>query len=455
MDWIAELTGRLGSGQVTVNETVREHHSHDESYHTPVLPDVVVFAEKTADVVQVLEFACEHCIPVVPFGAGTALEGHTVPVKRGISLDLTKMNAILEIRPDDFLAHVEPGVTRTQLNEALKPYGLFFPVDPGADATLGGMAATSASGTTTVHYGAMRDNVRKMAVVLADGRVIETGSLAAKSSSGYNLNHLFIGSEGTLGVITDLWLKLYGLPQKTISARAEFPSVSHCVRASTALMGAGIPVVRLELVSPVMLEAINAYNHTDYRVTPTLFLEFHGNEGGVDTDVALAQELLQDEGCLDIQFEQDTEGQNRLWHARHSAATAFKHMRPGFGHMTTDVCVPLSALAPTVEFAEQALVKYGIDGGIVGHVGDGNFHVSMAVKPADEELMERAEAFNSALVHRALAAGGTCTGEHGVGLGKRQYQAEEHGTALAVMRTLKQVLDAGGIMNPGKLIDLN
>jgi D-lactate dehydrogenase (cytochrome) len=390
---------------------------------------------------------------VIPFGAGSALEGHTVPVQRGISLDVTNMNRILEVRPDDFLVRVEPGVTRLQLNEALKRYGLFFPVDPGADATLGGMAATSASGTTTVHYGAMRDNVRAMTVVLADGREIQTGSLASKSSSGYNLNHLFIGSEGTLGVITELWLKLYGLPQTKVAARAEFENVADCVRASTTLMGAGLPVVRLELVSPTMISAINAYNGTDYSVTPTLFLEFHGNEGGVEADVSLAQALLEEDGCGSLQFERDTDGQNRLWQARHSAALAFKHLRPGFGHMTTDVCVPLSRLPHIVEWAEAALSEYDLDGGIVGHVGDGNFHVSLAVNPDDQALMARAEAFNSELVQQALAEGGTCTGEHGVGLGKRKYQAAEHGTALDIMRTIKSMLDPHHIMNPGKLVD--
>ncbi|QQE77508.1 FAD-binding oxidoreductase [Alicyclobacillus sp. SO9] len=453
MNWIGDLTALLGTSKVTDNETVLQHHSHDESYHQAVLPDVVVFPESTDDIVQVLQFANYHRIPVVPFGAGSSLEGHTVPVQHGISVDLTNMHQILEIRPNDFLACVEPGVTRKQLNEQLRRFGLFFPVDPGADATIGGMAATGASGTTTVRYGAMRDNVRSLTVVLADGRVIETGSLASKSSSGYNLTHLFVGSEGTLGVISKIWLRLYGLPQKEVAARAQFHSVAECVNASVALISAGIPAARLELVSPRIMNAINQYSHTSYDEVPTLFIAFHGNEGSIDTDVALAQEILTDEGCITVDFESETDARNTLWSARHTAAPAFMHQHPGKGHMTTDVCVPLSKLPAAISFAEQMMAEYNVEGGIVGHVGDGNFHVSMAVNPQDSEQLKRAEAFNEALVKHALEAGGTCTGEHGVGLGKKKYQSLEHGDALDVMRSIKFALDKLGIMNPGKLVD--
>lgn len=448
-----ELTNLLSAQQVSTSPSVLDQHSHDESYHHPVTPDVVVFPESVDDVVSVVRYASEHRVPIVPYAVGSSLEGHAIPVQHGISLDMMRMDKVLEIRPDDFLVSVQPGVTREALNEALKRYGLFFPVDPGANASLGGMTATNASGTTTVRYGAMKDNVRALQVVLPDGQVIRTGSLAAKSSSGYNLTGLFVGSEGTLGVITELWLKVYGIPEKILAARVTFPDVESTVRASTAMIGSGIGVARLEFVDPVVMDAVNAYKHTNYAVVPTLFLEFHGSEHGVEEDAALAQDIAREEGGRDFEFEADEKARNILWEARHSAAWAFKARHPGTEHMSTDVCVPLSKLPEAVAHAKRAIEEEGAVGGIVGHVGDGNFHCSLAVDPHDDAQLAVVYRVNQRVVEHALTLGGTCTGEHGVGLGKRKYQAQEHGPALAVMQALKRVIDPQDLMNPGKLVD--
>jgi D-lactate dehydrogenase (cytochrome) len=448
-----DLVQRLSSHQVTTNASILEQHSHDESYHTPVLPDVVVYPESVEDVQKVVEYAANHGIPVIPFGVGSGLEGHVVPVKRGITLDMMRMNEVVEVRRDDFLVCVQPGVTRVQLNEVLKRFGLFFPVDPGANASLGGMAATNASGTTTVRYGAMKDNVRAAQVVLADGTVIRTGSLATKSSSGLNLTSLFVGSEGTLGIFTELWLKVYGIPEKIVAARAEFPDVERCVRAAHAMMGAGVPVARLELVTAPFIQAFNLYKQTRYTAVPTLFLEFHGNPRSVHYDVDLAREIAGEEGCAHFEDVTTEEDRNQLWEARHSAAYAFMHQYPGLHHMATDVCVPLSKLPEAVTHAENVLRESNVHGAIVGHVGDGNFHASLAVNSADPQSMAQAYHVNEQIVHHALAVGGTCTGEHGVGLGKRKYQEREHGPAIEVMRAIKLALDPGHILNPGKLVD--
>ena len=453
MSLVEELQHLLSANQVSANQSVLEQHSKDESYHHPVLPDAVVFPESSDDVVKVVSYANENGIPLVPFGIGSGLEGHVVPVKKGISLDVTRMNRVLEVRPDDFLVRVQPGVTRKQLNEELRRYGMFFPVDPGADATLGGMAATNASGTTTVRYGAMRDNVKSLQVVLPNGTLIQTGSLTVKSSSGYNITALFVGSEGTLGVITELWLKIYGLPEKTVAARAEFPDIASCVRASTAIVGAGIMVARIEFVDAHAMAVVNAYKQTEYNLTPTLFLEFRGSDKSVDSDVELAKEIAIDEGCTSFEFDADEESRNRLWEARHSTAYAFMQQHRGLGHMATDVCVPLSKLPEAVTRASELCEKYQLRWAMVGHVGDGNFHTSLAVDANDPEDLGRALKYNEELVYHALELGGTCTGEHGVGLGKKKYQEKEHGPAIEVMRAIKGVIDPKHIMNPGKLVD--
>jgi D-lactate dehydrogenase (cytochrome) len=453
LDLISDLQTILPQNQVSVSQSVLEQHSKDESWHLPVLPDAVVFPESTEDVVKIVQYAAKHSLPIVPFGMGSSLEGHVVPTHHGISVDMLRMNRVLEVRPNDFLVCVQPGVTRLQLNEELKRYGLFFPVDPGANASLGGMTSTNASGTTAVRYGAMKDNVRALEVVLSDGRIIQVGSLAAKSSSGYNLTSLFIGSEGTLGIFTKIWLKVHGIPEVTVAARATFPDIQSCVNTSTAIVGAGIPIARVELVDAPFIDAVNQFKQTNYAIVPTLFLEFRGSKKGIESDVELVREIAEEEGFEAFEFVTDEAERNQLWEARHSAAYAFTHQHPGHGHMATDVCVPLSKLPEAVTRAKRLLTEFGVDGAIIGHVGDGNFHVSLAVKADDEEAMKRAYAFNESLVYHAISLGGTCTGEHGVGLGKRKYQEKEHGAAIEVMRAIKHTLDPLHIMNPGKLID--
>lgn len=452
MSILSDLQTLLRIDQVTVNDTMRDHHSRDESYHTPVLPDVVVFAETTQDVVSVMRYAQAHGIPVTPFAVGSSLEGHTIPVQGGISLDVMRMNKILELRADDFLVRVQPGVTKEQLNEALGRHGLFFSVDPGADASMGGMAATNASGTTTVRYGVMRDQVRALEVVLADGTLMHTGSLAAKSSSGYHLTGLLVGSEGTLGVFTELWLRVYGLPEKVLAARAIFPDVEACVRASTAIMGVGVPVARMELTDPYILRGVNRFKGTAYPEVPTLFFEFHGSSGALMQDVETARDLAQEEGCVAFDFVESEEERRRMWDARHVAATAFTAQFPGKRHLATDVCVPLSKLPEAVALARALIDSSSIDGGIVGHVGDGNFHAVLAVNPDDAQEVAAAYQIHERMVEQALSLGGTCTGEHGVGLGKRKFQQAEHADSLMLMRQIKQLFDPKGILNPGKLI---
>lgn len=455
MDLIAQLKEITAEDRVSVNETVLDQHSRDESYHPARRPDVVVFPQTTEEVSRILCLANEQRIPVVPFGLGSSLEGHVIPYQGGITLDFSQMNRVLKVKPDDFLAVVQPGVTRTQLNKELKKYGLFFSVDPGADATLGGMAATNASGTTTVRYGVMRDQVRDLEVVLADGRVIRTGSRAAKSSAGYDLTGLIIGSEGTLGVITQLTVRVFGIPEQILAARASFPSLDQAVQAVIAILSAGIPIARVELVDEESVRQVNGYMGTSYKEAPTLFLEFHGNEQGLRQDVDFTREIVLEAGCDDIQFETDTTERNRLWEARHKLAYAYIHSAPGKRMMATDVCVPISQLAGAISQARAAVAASGLLGGIVGHVGDGNYHVILMVDPEDPHDVQKAEAVNQCLVEDALNRGGTCTGEHGVGVGKMKYLEREFGPALDVMATMKQTLDPHNILNPGKKIPIH
>ena len=451
MNYIDQLQQLLSNEQVTTNAVLLEQHGKDESYHEPHLPDVVVFPKTTEEVSKVVAFANENRIPVVPFGLGTSLEGHIIPYNGGISLDLSLMNAVLEVRSDDFLVKVQPGVTRSQLNKELKKYGLFFSVDPGADATLGGMAATNASGTTSVRYGIMRDQVRDLEVVLANGDIIHTGGLAAKSSSGYHLNGLLVGSEGTLGVITELTLRVYGIPEKTVAGRATFTTVQQAVDSVVALKQAGIPMARIELVDQRSIEQVNAASGTTFAETPTLFLEFHGNEAGLASDVAFATELLDDNGCLDIQFEQDERNRNQLWELRHNLAYTYIHSNPKDRLMTTDVVVPINSLPGAIENSRAKIESMEIDAGIVGHVGDGNYHILLMVDMNDSADIARAKLLNEHVVEFALSLGGTCTGEHGVGVGKAKYQQQEHGSAYNWMKEIKKLLDPNNILNPGKI----
>jgi len=431
--------------RVSEVESVLDLHAGDLSYHEPHRPDVVVFPESAEEVAAVLAHANEHGIAVVPFGAGTSLEGHVIPLRGGISLDLTRMNRVIAVRPEDLTATVQAGVTRLQLEAAAGPHGLWFPVDPGADATLGGMAATNASGTTTVRYGGMRAHVLALEVVLADGRVIRTGTRAVKTSAGYNLTALFVGSEGTLGVITELTLRLHPIPERIVVARAAFPSVEAACRAAAAIVGAGVLVTRCELLDSVTIGELNAYKGTTLPESPYLFIETSG-------DVEAVRELAEDEGATAFESETDPTARSRMWDARHNALHASLALSPGLRPMTTDVAVPLSELAAAMEHARTLLDASGLRGGIVGHVGDGNFHVALLLDPSDETSLARGEALNAAVVEDALARGGTCTGEHGIGYGKLAYLAQEHGDLLELYRGIKQLLDPKGILNPGKVL---
>ena len=431
--------------RVSEVESVLDQHAADLSYHEPRRPDVVVYPESTAEVSAVLAHASADGVPVVPFGAGSSLEGHVIPLRGGISLDLTRMNTVLAVRPEDLTATVQAGATRSRLEAAAGPHGLWFPVDPGADATLGGMAATNASGTTTVRYGGMRAHVLALEVVLADGRVVRTGTRAVKTSAGYNLTELFIGSEGTLGVITELTVRLHPIPDRIVVARAAFPDVEAACRAAAAIIGAGVLVTRCELLDSTTIGALNAYRGTTFAEAPHLFIELSGDPDEV-------RELAEDEGATAFEAESDPTARARMWDARHNALHASLALSPGSKAMTTDVAVPLSELAAAMEHARSALDASGLRGGIVGHVGDGNFHVAFLLDPGDAESVARAEALNAAVVDDALARGGTCTGEHGIGFGKLVYLAREHGDLLELYRGIKSLLDPNGILNPGKVV---
>jgi D-lactate dehydrogenase (cytochrome) len=438
--------------RVNDGESVLDQHAADLSYHPPHRPDVVVFPESAAEVAAVLAYAHENRVPVVPFGAGTSLEGHVIPLHGGISLDLTRMGAIVALRPEDLTVTVQPGVTRSQLEAAAGPHGLFFPVDPGADATLGGMAATNASGTTTVRYGGMRTHVLELEVVLADGRIVRTGTRAAKTSAGYSLSNLFVGSEGTLGVITELTLRLHPIPEHVVVARAAFPSVEAACRAAAAIIGVGVPVLRCELLDATTIGALNAFSGTSFPVAPYLFVEFGGSPAGVAGDLETTKELAEDEGATAFESESDPTARAQMWSARHNALMASLALAPGSKAMTTDVAVPVSELAAAIEHARRALDESGLRGGIVGHVGDGNFHVAFLLDPDDAGSIAQADALNGAVVADALARGGTCTGEHGIGYGKLAYLEQQHGDLVPLFRGIKQLFDPRGILNPGKVV---
>ena len=424
-------------------ESVLDQHAHDLSHHAPRRPDIVVFPESTDEVSRVLAFAAAERIPVVPFGAGTSLEGNVIPVAGGVSLSLARMDRVVILRPDELNATVQPGLTRLALNRAAGEHGLFFPVDPGADASLGGMAATNASGTTTVRYGGMRRNVLALEVVLADGSVVRTGTRAAKSSAGYDLTSLFVGSEGTLGVITELTLRLYGIPERILAVRVTFETLENACETAAALVGAGAPVARLELLDGATLRAVNAYKGTDFAEAPTLFVEVEGS----DDDV---RELCT--GAVTYESDADPTGRARLWEARHHVLFALVAAAPGRVHKTTDVCVPVPALAESIRHARAALEARGLEATIVAHAGDGNYHVLFMLDPDDPHEGAQAEALNADLVEWALEHGGTCTGEHGIGLGKLGYLEREHGDLLPLMRGIKTLLDPAGILNPGKVV---
>ena len=449
----AALTEAIGDpARVSTGESELDLHAADFSFHRPHRPDVVVRVQSTAEVTAVLALADEQRVPVTPFGAGTSLEGHAIPMAGGISLDLTRMDRMLAIAPADLTATVQPGVTRSVLERAAAEHGLFFPVDPGADATLGGMAATNAAGTTTVRYGKMRQNVLALEAVLADGRVIRAGSAAPKTSAGYDLLGLLIGSEGTLAVITELTLRLHGIPEHAVVLRIAFPDVAAAARAAVAIVGAGVGVTRIELIDGWTVSAINAHQGTELPPVPTLFVEADGTEQSVASDLELVRAVAEEEGAEDVVAERDPTARARLWAARHFAAHAAAAAAPGKRPRATDVCVPLSQLAATVSLARAEVDRRGLVAGILGHAGDGNVHVALHVDPDDPAELAEADELVDVLVTDALARGGTCTGEHGIGLGKRQALEREHPDLLPLMRGIKELFDPHGIMNPGKVL---
>jgi len=434
---------------------VREHHSRGESYHVPAQPDIVCFPHTTDEVAAIVRVARAHRLPIVPFGAGTSLEGHVNAFSGGITIDLREMNKVLRVSVDDLDATVEAGVTRLQLNKALNNTGLTFPVDPGADATIGGMTATRASGTTAVRYGTMRENVLGLTVVLADGTIIHTGTRARKSSAGYDLTRLFVGSEGTLGVMTEVTLRLHPLPEAVSAAVCSFESIQGAVETVIATIQLGIPVARIELLDEVQLDAVNRYSKTSYPVAPTLFFEFHSDSARHVTDQAEAvQALATDHGGRGFQWATHLEDRERLWQARHDALYAALALRPGSHAWTTDVCVPISRLAECVVETKKENAGASFPICLVGHAGDGNFHLIYVLDPSNSLELEEARRLNERMVLRALEMGGTCSGEHGVGVGKMKFLEQEHGAALNVMRTIKRALDPDNRMNPGKMIQI-
>lgn len=448
---IDEVKALLGD-RLSTAEAVREHHGTDISYHTAGLPDAVAFAQSTDEVAAIVKICAAHKVPVIAFGTGTSLEGHITAPEGGITIDLSDMDRVIRVSAEDLDVTVEAGVTRKALNEYLRDTGLFFPIDPGADASLGGMAATRASGTNAVRYGTMRENVLALTVVLADGRVIRTARRARKSSAGYDLTRLFVGSEGTLGIITEVTLRLYGIPETISAAVCPFDSLEGAVNTVIATIQCGIPIARIELLNATQVRAVNAYSKTDYAEEPTLFLEFHGSAAGVTEQVEAFRDLAQEFGGGDFAWAEKTEDRNRLWQARHDVAYACAAMHPGKALMTTDVCVPISRLTDCIMETEADFEKAGVDAPIVGHVGDGNFHVTFSFDRDDRQEMARMKDLHKRLVERALAMDGTCTGEHGIGLGKREFLIAEHGEAVSVMRAVKTALDPDGLMNPGKIL---
>ena len=450
---VEALRARFGE-RLSTAEAVRRQHGRDESYHAAHAPDAVLFAQSTEEVAETVRLCAAARVPVIAFGAGTSLEGHVAALEGGISIDLGGMDRILRLSAADLDVTVQPGIRRKRLNEQLRDTGLFFPIDPGADATIGGMAATRASGTNAVRYGTMRENVLALTVVLADGRIIRTARRARKSAAGYDLTRLFVGSEGTLGIITEVTLRLYGIPQAISAAMCSFPTVAAAVDAVILTIQSGIPVARIELADEVQMQAINNYARLGLPVAPTLWLEFHGTPAGVAEQAGMVQAIAAEHGGADFAWTSRPEDRTRLWQARHDAAYANRTLAPGKQLWATDVCVPISRLAECIAETKEDLARSFLLAPLVGHVGDGNFHLTLLLDPEDPKDLAEANRLNERLVARALAMDGTCTGEHGVGYGKIGFLDAEHGEGLAVMRLIKRALDPDNIMNPGKVVRL-
>ena len=452
---ITGLRDLLGD-RLSTGASVRELHARDEAYSAPALPDAVAFPQSADEVAEIARICAASGCPIVPYGIGTSLEGHVVPVQGGVSVDFSRMDQILEIDERNLLATVQPGVTRRQLNEALRATGLMFTVDPGADATIGGMTATRASGTNAVRYGTMRENVMALEVVLPDGQVIETGTKARKSSAGYDLTHLFVGSEGTLGLITRVTVRLFGQPEAIMAATCAFESVDGAVDAVMDAMQVGLPMARIEFLDEVQMQGMNIYNpDMSLPETPHLFLEFHGSEGGVAEQVEMFTAIAEEHGGSGLQWATQTEDRNRLWKARHDAYYAAKALRPGCEGYVTDCCVPIDKLATAIRRARAEIDKSGLVAPILGHVGDGNFHLIILLREGVETDLQQAHALAETLNLMAIELGGTMTGEHGVGIGKKKYMLAEHGDAYGLMGVIKKAIDPQNIMNPGKMVNVN
>ena len=448
---IASLQRFLGD-RLSTTPSIREQHGTDASYHPPAPPDAVAFVRSTEEVSEIVRICSRHKVPVIPYGKGTSLEGQIAALQGGVCIDFSEMNRILEVNVGDLDGTVEAGVTHEQLNEYLGSLDVFFPVDPGANATLGGMAATRASGTNSVRYGTMRENVLSLKVVLPDGRVIRTGSRARKSAAGYDLTRLFVGSEGTLGVITEVTVRLYGKPAAISSAVCSFPDIDSAVQVVIRTIQAGIPVARIELADPVQMDAINRYSNLALPVAPTLWLEFHGTAASVTEQAGMVGLIASEHGGADFSWSSKPEDRDQLWRARHNAAYAAKALRKDGQLWPSDVCVPISRLAECVAETRKDLASSSFPTPIIGHAGDGNFHIAFVIDPRDPDEIAEVKRLNERLVQRALAVNGTCTGEHGVGYGKMDFLLSEHGEAMTLMATLKKAIDPDNIMNPGKIV---
>jgi len=450
--FVAALKARFGE-RFSVAAAVREHHGRDESPYPPTPPDAVLFAQSTDDVVALVRLCADHRVPLIPYGVGSSLEGHLLAVEGGVSVDLSQMNRVLAVNAEDLTATVQAGVTRKQLNTEIKDTGLFFPIDPGADATLGGMSATRASGTNAVRYGTMRENVLALTVVTAEGKVVRTARRAKKSSAGYDLTRVFVGSEGTLGVITEVTLKLYPQPEAISAAVCNFPTVADAIRATIQTIQMGIPIARCELLDAVGVKAVNAYSKLKLRESPLLLFEFHGSSASVREQAEAVQEIAREHAGMDFEWTTQVEDRNRLWQARHNAYFATLQLKAGSRSVTTDVCVPISRLADCIVATQADLERASIISSIIGHVGDGNFHVQMLIDPSSQSERDEAERINRRLVERAIAMDGTCTGEHGVGLHKMDFMSLEYGDdALDLMIRIKRAFDPLNILNPGKVL---
>jgi len=447
---IAELKAMVGD-RLSTAHAVREQHGKDISYHEAPLPDAVVFAESAEEVQKIVQICSRHGTPIIPFGTGTSLEGHISAPNGGISLDVSRMNKVLQVNEADLDVVVQPGVTRKQLNEYIRATGLFFPIDPGADASIGGMASTRASGTNAVRYGTMRENVLAMQVVTPDGRLMRLGRRSRKSSAGYDMVKLFVGSEGTLGVITEITLRLYGIPESMVAATCAFDSLEGAVNTVIQTIQSGIPVARIELMDTETVDTVNKYSKLSLPNKNLLLLEFHGTEAGTKEQAEMVQALAAENGGGNFAWTSQAEERSKMWQARHDAAWAAKAAKPGWGMWATDVCVPISNLAECILETQKDIVANGLYAPIVGHVGDGNFHLTMMVDPNDPTYLPRAEGLNDRMIARAQNLGGTCTGEHGVGVGKIKYLYAEHGEAVSLMRAVKKAIDPDNIMNPGKI----